>query len=61
VTCKDIEWIYEKDKWEELKSIGMVKTTIKKDGEEKAEFFAISLTFYQLSFSFMCFACCTPP
>jgi predicted transposase YbfD/YdcC len=34
---RDIDWIYEKEKWLGLKSIGMVRSTIKKEGEEKVE------------------------
>lgn len=34
---KDIRWLEDKERWRKLKSIGMVKTTIEKNGEIREE------------------------
>lgn len=36
-TLEDINWYSDKDKWTGLRSIGMIRKTIEKDGESKTE------------------------
>ncbi len=37
IQTNDIDWFCEKEQWKELKSIGMVKRTVKKKGKETIE------------------------